>query len=540
MGETPGAVAGAGPDGPRMPGSVAEALALVAAGLSFLASADATGMTDAEQAGALRALGRAESMHLAATSRVLGAFSAGRGFEADCARSERSWLRWQTQVSSAAAGWAVAWSRRLAGHRLVAAALAAGTISPSYARAICELTDRLPAGYRDEGDEILLGAVTDGAVLRDLPGLLEEMLRRVAPPDRDDDDGRDGEGLAGRRLRLVRHYQGWGKLEGDLTPAASQALQAVLDALGGRAGPEDERTAEQRDHDVLEQVCRQFIAGGLPGRAGQSTRIELRMTLEQLLGLPGADAASAAWAAQAPAPPGADCDAAIVPVVTGHVDPALLGELAAARLAGPGTRPAVTRPADTVPAVTRPAGIRPVGIRPAGIRPADTVPASTVPSSTVEAGGGRAATAGMAMRAAGQLAIRDAARLLSGPGGLAGYLRTSLLTGPAASVSLPLDVGRPTETIPPHLRRAIVARDQHCGFPGCQVPASRCQVHHLIPRSQGGPTSLDNCWLGCDFHHLIAIHQWGWRVTLNPDGTTTAVSPDGKRVLHSHAPPTAA
>jgi hypothetical protein len=491
----------------RVPVSVTEALGALQAALSFLASVDATALTGAEQADCLRALGRAESTHLAATTSMVSAFSAGQGYEADGARSARAWLRWQTQVSSAAAGYTMAWSRRLAQHPDVAAALAAGVVSPSYARLICELTDRVPAEHRGEADQILLGAVGDGAVLRDLPGLAEQVLRRLAPPDDDDADD-EGDEFGQRRLRLARHYQGWGHLDADLTPAASQALQAVLDALGRPAGPEDARSQDQRDHDVLEQLCRQFIAAGLPERAGQPTRIELRMTLDQLLGLPGADPASTAWAAQAPPPPGADCDASIVPVVTGHIDAALLQQLAATRLAS-ATNAALDSTADG----------------PTAVGPA------TAASPT---------TAGMAIRTAAQLTIRDAIELLSGPGGLAGYLRTGLLSGPAASISLPLDIGKPTDTVPPYLRRAIIARDQHCAFPGCTIPASRCQVHHLIPRSEGGPTSLQNCWLGCDFHHLIAIHQWGWKVTLNPDGTTTAVSPDGKRVFNSHAPPDAA
>jgi lactoylglutathione lyase len=41
----------------------------------------------------------------------------------------------------------------------------------------------------------------------------------------------------------------------------------------------------------------------------------------------------------------------------------------------------------------------------------------------------------------------------------------------------------------------------------------------------------------CAFHHLIAVHQWGWTLTLHPDGTLTARSPDRKRTLHSHGPP---
>jgi hypothetical protein len=44
----------------------------------------------------------------------------------------------------------------------------------------------------------------------------------------------------------------------------------------------------------------------------------------------------------------------------------------------------------------------------------------------------------------------------------------------------------------------------------------------------------------CPFHHLIAVHRWGWTITLHADGTTTATSPDRRRTLHSHGPPTAA
>ena len=62
-------------------------------------------------------------------------------------------------------------------------------------------------------------------------------------------------------------------------------------------------------------------------------------------------------------------------------------------------------------------------------------------------------------------------------------------------------------------------------------------MHHLIPRSKGGPTRLDNLTLLCHFHHLVVIHRWGWSLTLHADGTTTAKSPDGIRTLHSHGPP---
>jgi hypothetical protein len=128
---------------------------------------------------------------------------------------------------------------------------------------------------------------------------------------------------------------------------------------------------------------------------------------------------------------------------------------------------------------------------------------------------------------------------LSGPAGFPAYLRTHLLPARFTSLPQPLDLGRTTRTVPPHLRKAVIQRDRKCRFPGCQQPPSVCQIHHLIPWAQGGPTTLGNLAMFCRFHHIIVIHRWGWKITCHPDGTTTATSPDG-RTLHSHGPPTAA
>ncbi len=134
---------------------------------------------------------------------------------------------------------------------------------------------------------------------------------------------------------------------GDLTPACTAALSAVLEALGKKAGPEDVRTAAQRRHDALEEACRRLVAaGGLPDRAGQPTQIQLHMTLDQLRRLDGAGDAENAWAAGPAAGDGEPgwltsraaaewyaCDAQITPIVTGHVDPAALADMTAAYLA---------------------------------------------------------------------------------------------------------------------------------------------------------------------------------------------------------------
>ena len=39
-------------------------------------------------------------------------------------------------------------------------------------------------------------------------------------------------------------------------------------------------------------------------------------------------------------------------------------------------------------------------------------------------------------------------------------------------------------------RRAVVIRDGHCRFPGCDRPPTWCDAHHIVHWADGGPTSL--------------------------------------------------
>jgi hypothetical protein len=277
----------------RVPATAAEALAAVRSGLAFLATADAAALTAAEQADCVRGLAACESVHLAATARMLAAFNAAGHYAADGQITVRSWLRWQTRSTSAAAGVTAKWMRRLQAHPGVAAGLAAAAVAPSVAREILDWTDKLPAEHQGGADQVLLDAAGSGAGLADLSALAEEIHRRCARPDADDGD----DSFARRRLRLTHHYQGHAHLDADLTPPAAAAVKAVLDSLGRKTGPEDDRTQPQRDHDALEEGCRRLVAGGLPSRAGQPTQIQLQMTLSQLLGQPEADQAAAAWIA---------------------------------------------------------------------------------------------------------------------------------------------------------------------------------------------------------------------------------------------------
>ena len=79
-----------------------------------------------------------------------------------------------------------------------------------------------------------------------------------------------------------------------------------------------------------------------------------------------------------------------------------------------------------------------------------------------------------------------------------------------------LDVGRKTRTVPPSIRRALLARDTHCRFPGCS--ARRCDAHHVQHWIDGGATSLDNLVLLCRRHHR-AVHEGGFELRPRRDGT---------------------
>ena len=94
--------------------------------------------------------------------------------------------------------------------------------------------------------------------------------------------------------------------------------------------------------------------------------------------------------------------------------------------------------------------------------------------------------------------------------------------------SQPLDVGRTKRLVTPALRIAVMARDLHCVFPGDDRPASWCDVHHLIPWSEDGPTNLDNLVLLCRHHHTL-VHEGGWKIEGTP-GNLSFYRPDGSQL----------
>ena len=267
---------------------------------------------------------------------------------------------------------------------------------------------------------------------------------------------------------------------------------------------------------------RRLVASGLlPERAGQPVRAWVHLSLADLLLLDGDSALQEQWTAQVrerwaacrafasetgseggawldgDAAEGAACDAAMAPVVTGDVNiealedlVRLCAELDRHRRAG---GDAAGRP-DTTAAPGTPAA-----------------PGTTAAPGTPAAPGSAAAWAALE-----QAVIGKAVDLLSGPGGLASFLRRRQLGVRLGGPSLPLDIGY-AESIPAGIRNAVTLRDRTCRFPGgCNQPASACDVHHVTHKKYGGKTSVKDCVLLCFFHHQVVIHQQGWTLVLEP------------------------
>jgi len=482
---------------------------MVRAGLGYLAAADAAQLATVTQAECLRELEQADAVATAARASILAGFAGGKGYSGDGEYSAVSWLIHRTGVTRGAAVGHSAWAKRTTTHPRVLAALAAGQIPESVGRLICVWTDKLPDQARDEADEALVAAAAGGLGLEELASLFAEMYERARSERPDEDPDRD---FADRGVKLATTFGGAGLLYGDLTGECAEVVGRVLDALGGKAGTDDDRSKEERYHDALQEAMKRLVAANLvPERAGQPVKAWVHIALADLLLLDGDSALQEQWTAQVRArwaarrafaaetgseggawltgqeAEGIACDAAMAPIVTGDVNIDALDDL---------------------------------------VRLCVELDARR-----------REGTRDVAWAAIEQQVIGKAVDLLSGPGGLASFLRRRQLGARLGGPSLPLDIGY-AETIPAGIRNAVTLRDRHCRFPGgCNQPASACDVHHVKHKKHGGKTSTIDCVLLCFFHHQIVIHQWGWTLVLNPDGTTTAWNQDKTKVLHSHGPP---
>jgi hypothetical protein len=99
----------------------------------------------------------------------------------------------------------------------------------------------------------------------------------------------------------------------------------------------------------------------------------------------------------------------------------------------------------------------------------------------------------------------------------------------------PVRLGRISRMPPDWMVRQLRYRDRECTFPGCGG-RQFTQAHHIVWWEHWGRTDLDNLVLVCSFHHKL-VHEYGWTLLRDGDGTVRWFHPDGTRYRAGPAPP---
>lgn len=188
-------------------------------------------------------------------------------------------------------------------------------------------------------------------------------------------------------------------------------------------------------------------------------------------------------------------------------------------------RPTSTLPTSTLPASSTPTSSTPASSTPAGLSRAQLHPHVAIALSAVEAN-----ARATAHDTTGPIDV-DTARLIAGEA----TELVRILTHPVSGNVLGVDNRVPTESI----RRFLRARDPLCRYPGCSMPAQRCDADHTVAWEDGGATASSNLGHLCRRHHTLK-HSPGYRLEQAADGTFQWRTPAGQLVRElpttSHLP----
>jgi hypothetical protein len=332
-----------------------------------------------------RIVDRTEAVAAEATRR----FEKSGAYKSDGALGIVPWLREKAKLSGGAAAERVEMARQLEQLPRTEEALARGEIGYQHAVAMAKTAEHLGATAVRKAEATLLQqaeTMDPGQFV----GVVKNFEHQV---DADASSAEANRAYQRRYLSIGEPVNGLAHIEGQLVSEAAAALRTAIEPFM-KPRKDDERSAGQRAHDALIELCKRSSSGRRDGGASRPQLI-IKTSADTLAGIEGAPAGQLEWGGTLAAETvrRMACDAAITRI-TG------LGEL--------------------------------------------------------------------------ESEITHAAR-----------------------------------TIPPSTRRAMVARDEHCVFPGCDRPAPWCDGHHLKFWADGGETKLDNLGLICGQHHR-KVHEEGW------------------------------
>ena len=343
---------------------------------------------------------RTEAVGAEATRR----FEKAGGYRADGFLGMVPWLRVNGKLSGGAAAERVETARQLVNLPRTEEALARGEIGYQHAVTMARTAEQVGAAQVRKAEATLLKAAESMD-----PGQFVSVARNFE--HQVDAQGALAEANRAhqrRYLQIGELSHGLVRLEGQLVPEDAAKIRTAMEPFM-KPGKTDERTAGQRAHDALVEVCQRSLAAGRTdgeGRAsgaGPRPSLIIKTSLDTLAGIDGAPAGELEWG-------------------------------------------------------------------------------GTIPAETVRR-----------------------------------YACDSAITRITGLGELELEMTHASRTIPPSTRRALVTRDRHCVFPGCDRPPPWCDGHHLIFWGDGGPTRLDNLGLVCGAHHR-KVHEEGWKLYRDKDG----------------------
>ena len=446
------------------------------------------------------------------------------------------WLGWRTGLAPGAAREHVRVARALADLPKLSDAMRRGKVSYSKMRAITRVATA-------ETEDDLLNVALSGTAAH-----VEKIVRAWRRVDREAEQAEDRRRHETRSLRTWVDEDGMLVVRGRLSPEVGAVVRRALeaacdqargedtpgadgdadaggapgaDASPGQAAETSEPSLAQRQADALGVIAECALAGGLDrGTAGDRYQVVVHVDGAALR-----DSADVPAGTSAPAVCGSK-QAGAGPRVSAGTSTRVATELerrgscpdvpagtpgaAASEWEWPGGDPGMRADA------TRVAGHDGRSVRAPHACPESRTPVSTATEcsqAVLDEAGGIHVSAETARRLA-----CDAATV-------------RMQHGPAGEI---LDVGRRTRTISPALRRALQARDGQCRFPGCRNV--RVDAHHVKHWADGGRTALDNLVLLCRRHHR-AVHEEGFRITLDAAGDVEFIRPDGRSLPEAPAAP---
>lgn len=339
----------------------------------------------------------------AASAEATRRFEKSGGYRADGALGIVPWLRDKGRLSGGVAAEHVQVARQLEQLPRTEEALARGEIGYQHALAMARTAEHVGVSAVRKAEAILLKSaetVDPGQFV----GVIKSFEHQV---DADAALAEANRAYSRRYLSISEPINGLARIEGQLMPEAAATIRSAMEPFM-KPAKTDDRSAAQRAHDALVEVCRRSAAGH-PDGAGPRPQLIIKASLDTLAGIDGAPA----------------------------------GELESG---------------------------------------------GRIPSETVR-----------------RIACHSAITRITGLG------------------ELEAEITHASRTIPAATRRALVARDQHCVFPGCDRPPSWCEGHHLKFWSDGGRTALENLGLLCQAHHR-KVHEERWSLE-RKDGRWMAAPP---------------